>query len=41
VRRWGTRDGTILHFCGIILDPNAPHGIAWILEPWAFVINNH
>lgn len=32
-------NGTILHFCGVVLDPAAPSGIGWVLEPWAFLIN--
>ena len=32
-------NGTVIHFCGVVLDPAAPSGIAWVLEPWAFVID--
>jgi len=32
-------NGTVIHFCGVVLDPTASHGIAWVLEPWAFVVD--
>lgn len=31
-------DGIVLHLCGVILDPAAPSGIAWVLDPWALVV---
>jgi len=32
-------NGNVVHFCGLIQDPNHPTGIGWVLEPWAFVID--
>lgn len=32
-------NGSIAHFCGVVLDPASPSGIGWVLEPWAFLIN--
>ncbi len=32
-------NGTVIHFAGVVLDQAAPNGIAWVLEPWAFVVN--
>ena len=32
-------NGSVLHFCGVVLDPAAPGGIAWVCDPHAFVIN--
>jgi len=32
-------NGNVIHFCGVILDPAAPSGIGWVLDPWAFVID--
>jgi len=32
-------NGITFHFCGVVLDPGAPQGIAWVLEPWAFVVD--
>jgi len=32
-------NGLVIHLCGLIVDPTAPYGAAWILEPWAFVVN--
>jgi len=32
-------NGLVIHLCGLIVDPTAPYGTAWILEPWAFVVN--
>jgi len=32
-------NGTLIHFAGVILDPKAPGNIAWVLEPWAFVVD--
>jgi len=26
--------GVVVHFCGAVLDPQAPGGIAWVLDPW-------
>ena len=31
-------NGAVIHLAGVILDPAAPQGIAWVLDPWAFVI---
>jgi len=36
----GTRaNGTVIHFSGLVLDPAAPSGIAWVCDPHAFVID--
>jgi hypothetical protein len=32
-------NGAVIHFCGVVLDPAAPNGVAWVLEPWAFVVD--
>lgn len=32
-------NGAVIHFCGVVLDPAAPSGVAWVLEPWAFVVD--
>jgi len=32
-------NGLVLHFCGAVLDPKAPSGIAWVADPHAFVID--
>jgi len=32
-------NGTVIHFCGVILDSAAPNGVAWVLDPHAFVID--
>lgn len=32
-------NGTVIHFAALVLDPAAPSGIAWVCEPWAFVVN--
>ncbi len=32
-------NGTVVHFAGIVLNPAAPDGVDWVLEPWAFVVN--
>ena len=32
-------NGVVVHFGGLILDPAAPGGVAWVLDPWAFAIN--
>lgn len=32
-------NGVVVHLGGLILDPAAPGGVAWVLDPWAFVIN--
>jgi len=29
----------VVHFAGVILDTGAPSGIAWVLDPWAFVVD--
>jgi len=26
--------GVVVHFCGVVLGPKAPSGIAWVLDPW-------
>jgi len=31
-------NGIVVHFCGVVLDPNAPSGVALVLEPHAMVI---
>ncbi len=31
-------DGIVVHLCGVVLDPSAPSGIAWVLDPWALVV---
>ena len=32
-------NGNLIHFCGVVLDPKAPSGIAWVFEPCAFFID--
>jgi len=32
-------NGTPIHLCAIVFDPGGPHGIGWVSDPWAFVIN--
>jgi len=32
-------NGTVVHFCGLVLDPQAPSGIAWVTDPHAFVVD--
>jgi len=34
----GAANGLILHFCGVVLDPSAPSGTAWVLDPWALLV---
>ncbi len=38
--RLGTAaNGLTIHFCAVVYDPVAPSGIAWVCDPWAFVVN--
>jgi hypothetical protein len=32
-------NGVTVNLCGVVLDPAAPSGISWVLDPWAFVVN--
>lgn len=32
-------NGLTVHLAGVILDPGAPSGIAWVLDPWAFRVD--
>lgn len=32
-------NGTVVHLAGIVLNPAAPEGVDWVLEPWAFTVN--
>lgn len=33
----GRANGTVVHFCGLVLDPRAPSGIARVTDRHAFV----
>jgi len=32
-------NGTTIHLCALVFDPGGPHGVGWVCDPWAFVIN--
>jgi hypothetical protein len=32
-------NGTVVHLAGVVLDAHAPSGVAWVLEPWALVVD--
>ena len=32
-------NGSVIHFCAVVFDPAAPLGIAWVCDPFAFVIH--
>jgi len=32
-------NGLVIHLAAVVLDAAAPNGIAWVTEPWAFVVN--
>ena len=34
-----TANGVVVHFCGVVLDTNAPSGVSWVTDPHAFVVN--
>lgn len=32
-------NGIVVHLAGAVLDAGAPSGLAWVLDPWAFVVD--
>jgi len=31
--------GLVIHLCGVVLDPTAPNGVAWVFDPVALVVD--